>query len=255
MGTPLGLCVNCSFHITEGMVACGQRKELALAMLFSSPLLNIAVIIMSFTLLPTPMAMLRFADTIFFLLLIPVLLQRAGKIQTMPDRQTDFHDPFSSLLPPLTSAHASPDRALALRAFVNDSIRHIGALAKRVIPIVLVAGLLASILTHCIPWEVWLPQQDIMISIPKLAWLMVLLALIAALLPITMGLDILLAYSLLQLHVMPAMVMTMLFPFAGFSVVAFWSLYRTFGSGLALRFLTVISLIGIVNGWVYLLYF
>ncbi len=51
-GTPLGVCVNCVAPIAKGMYEAGSKMETALAVMFSSPTLNIVVVTMLFSIFP-----------------------------------------------------------------------------------------------------------------------------------------------------------------------------------------------------------
>ena len=55
-GTPLGVCVNCVAPIAKGMYEGGSKMETALAVMFSSPTLNIVVLTMLFSIFPFYMA-------------------------------------------------------------------------------------------------------------------------------------------------------------------------------------------------------
>ena len=57
-GTPLGVCVNCVAPIAKAMYEGGRSVQTSIAVMFSSPTLNIIVLTMLFTLLPPYLALI-----------------------------------------------------------------------------------------------------------------------------------------------------------------------------------------------------
>ena len=49
VGTPLGVCVNCVAPIAKGIYEGGSKMEIALAVMFSSPTMNIVILTMLFS--------------------------------------------------------------------------------------------------------------------------------------------------------------------------------------------------------------
>jgi len=77
IGTPLGVCVNCVAPIAKGMYEAGSKMETALAVMFSSPILNIVVLTMLFSIFPFYMALLKLGATfLLILLLVPLISKR-----------------------------------------------------------------------------------------------------------------------------------------------------------------------------------
>ena len=74
VGTPLGVCVNCVAPIAKGMYEAGSKMEMALAVMFSSPTLNIIVLTMLFSIFPFYMALLKLLATFMLILLIVPLI-------------------------------------------------------------------------------------------------------------------------------------------------------------------------------------
>ena len=69
-GTPLGVCVNCVAPIAKAMYEGGRSIQTSLAVMFSSPTLNIIVLTMLFTLFPFHLALIKLAFTFFLILVI-----------------------------------------------------------------------------------------------------------------------------------------------------------------------------------------
>ena len=76
IGTPLGVCVNCSAPVAKGMHDGGARLETTLATMFSSPTLNIIVLTMLFSIFPIYLTVIKLSLTLIFILLIVPLLSR-----------------------------------------------------------------------------------------------------------------------------------------------------------------------------------
>ena len=70
VGTPLGVCVNCVAPIAKGMYEGGSKMETALAVMFSSPTLNIVVLTMLFSIFPFYMALMKLLATFILILII-----------------------------------------------------------------------------------------------------------------------------------------------------------------------------------------
>ena len=76
VGTPLGVCVNCVAPITKGMYEAGSKMETALAVMFSSPTLNIIVLTMLFSIFPFYMALAKLLTTFVLILIIVPLISK-----------------------------------------------------------------------------------------------------------------------------------------------------------------------------------
>jgi uncharacterized membrane protein YraQ (UPF0718 family) len=74
VGTPLGVCVNCSAPVAKGLHDGGARLETTLATMFSSPTLNIVVLTMLFSIFPLYLTVIKLVLTLtFILVLIPLV--------------------------------------------------------------------------------------------------------------------------------------------------------------------------------------
>jgi len=89
LGTPLGVCVNCVAPIAKSIYEAGSKMELALAVMFSSPTLNIVVLTMLFSIFPLHLALLKLGGTFVLVLLIVPFISKnqpaAKKIREQPD--------------------------------------------------------------------------------------------------------------------------------------------------------------------------
>ncbi len=93
-GTPLGVCVNCVAPIAKAMHEGGRSVQTSLAVMFSSPTLNIIVLTMLFTLLPPYLAIIKLAFT--FLLILGIVPFLTGK-ETAPKEVASAVPPPSLL--------------------------------------------------------------------------------------------------------------------------------------------------------------
>ncbi len=94
VGTPLGVCVNCVAPIAKGMYEAGSKMETALAVMFSSPTLNIVVLTMLFSIFPFYMAVMKLVATFILILIIVPLISE--KRRTAPENQVCEIDPAAT---------------------------------------------------------------------------------------------------------------------------------------------------------------
>jgi len=73
LGTPLGVCANCVVPIGQGLISAGASRYTVLATMISSPLLNVVVLAMAFTLFPLPVALARLAAITLPLMVLAAL--------------------------------------------------------------------------------------------------------------------------------------------------------------------------------------
>ena len=73
LGTPLGVCANCVALIGLGLAESGASRQTVVATMFSSPLLNVVVLAMAFTLFPLPVALTRLAVPLVLLALVTLI--------------------------------------------------------------------------------------------------------------------------------------------------------------------------------------
>ena len=76
-GIPLGVCANCVAPIGQSLYQGGASSSTVLATMISSPMLNVVVLTMVFTLFPPGIAALRLAIPLVLLALVPWLTRPA----------------------------------------------------------------------------------------------------------------------------------------------------------------------------------
>ena len=85
VGTPLGVCVNCVAPIAKGIYEAGSKMETALAVMFSSPTLNIIVLTMLFSIFPFYMALAKLLATfVLILLIVPLISDKKQRTTKNP---------------------------------------------------------------------------------------------------------------------------------------------------------------------------
>ena len=102
-GTPLGVCVNCVAPIAKGMYEGGSKMETALAVMFSSPTLNIIVLTMLFSIFPFYMAVMKLLATFLLILIIVPLISE--KTRAIPEKQSSGYRPCFNLRSQLWSGN------------------------------------------------------------------------------------------------------------------------------------------------------
>lgn len=97
IGMPLMLCSCCIAPIFSSFHAGGARLATSLAIMFSSPSLNVAALVLTFLLFPRPMALARMAMAIFAVLILPIIIEQlaGGKANRKPIGTRDWTAPES----------------------------------------------------------------------------------------------------------------------------------------------------------------
>ncbi|MEM1111528.1 MAG: FG-GAP-like repeat-containing protein [Pseudomonadota bacterium] len=244
-GAPLGVCVNCAAPIGYGMYRQGARLESAAAMMIASPTLNVVVISMAISLFPFYVVAVKIAASLLVvLLLVPMIAQRVSQERLSIE-------PLESAFGGLSASDNGPnlERGLqpALLWLANNLARNAWYLVLKVVPIMLLAGVLGSIAVVLIPWEslgASLPAS------PGLAGFLVLLliACFGLLLPVPIAFDVVLAATLASSGVPMVYVATLLFVLGTFSVYSYLVLLRAGVARFANWLALAIALTGVAAG-------
>ena len=171
-GVPLGVCSNCIAPIARGLVASGMSTESVLATMFASPALNVVVLAMTFWLFLASVAVLKLA-TVFFLILCLRQPQPRAK-RRKPQR--------SPVLLKFQFRNRGPKRSSEPPRLA----RSFWYVAKIALPLMLLAAILGAFVVELIP-----PQA--LIAPVSVAGI-ILVALVAAFLPVPMAFDVAIAY-------------------------------------------------------------
>jgi uncharacterized membrane protein YraQ (UPF0718 family) len=236
VGTPLGVCVNCVAPIAKGMYEGGSRMETALAVMFSSPTLNIIVLTMLFSIFPFYMAVMKLLTTFILILIIVPLISK--KTRVVSEKQILGVDSASTCH--LKESQSS--WAMAFQLVAVDYWKSFLYIFNRTVPLMFLAGVFGALASH-----VW--TFDKLIGAPVNLTNLSLLSLMGTLMPLPIAFDLMLAQALLMSGLSPAFVTTLLFTFGTFSIYSALVIYRTFSLLLAVKLFAIIFILGIGLGY------
>ena len=250
IGAPLGVCVNCAAPIGLSMHAAGARIETALAVMFSSPTLNIVVLTMLFSLFPLYMVLTKLALTIIFILVvIPLVARFLAPEKLDAAEQLDRLQPNGRWAPteenlgtPFVGGWATAGTWL-----ISSYARNLWFVVKLTVPLMFLAGLLGAIAITLVPWESMsdlLPQQGMALILAS----MVLVALIGLFLPVPIAFDVVIVSALLAVGMPVKYSMVLLFTLGIFSVYPFLIVWRAMSPRIAITLSATLLAIGIVAG-------
>ena len=172
-GAPLAVCTNCIAPIARGFYAAGMSTESVLAAMFASPALNVVVLAMTFVLFPASVALLKLATVLF---LIFVFAPGAAMRQ---------RNDLAMVACPIEISVAETWRQ-ALVSTAKSFARSFWYVFKVAFPLMLVAAVLGAVMIELLPAQALAAQ----VSVGGI----VLVALIAAFLPVPMAFDVAIAY-------------------------------------------------------------
>ena len=172
-GVPLAVCSNCVAPIARGLFASGMSAESVLATMFSSPALNVVVLAMTFTLFPIPVALIKLASVLFLILVFaPAAASRQAS------KETVIACPIE-----IPSAGTWQQAASSVgRSFVKN----FWYVARVALPLMILAAVLGALVVELLPPEALTANVTI--------GGILLVALIAAFLPVPMAFDVAIAY-------------------------------------------------------------
>jgi uncharacterized membrane protein YraQ (UPF0718 family) len=230
IGTPLGVCANCVAPIGQGLVQGGASPSTMLATMIASPMLNVVVLAMTFTLLPLPIALVRLAAPLVLLALVPLLVGGAGK--SLVDA------------PAVCAIVPGSERMwrASLGSLAQSYVKNLGKLALATVPWMLVAGLLGALAAE------WLPAQSVPAHVTFLG--MLLVALLGSFAPVPIAFDVALAYLLLSRGVPAPYVATLACTLGAFSIYSVVIVGRNLSWAVALRVFAAVTVVGMLAGGV-----
>ncbi len=223
LGTPLGVCANCVAPIGQGLISAGASRYTALATMISSPLLNVVVLAMAFTLFPLPIALTRLAIPLVLLALVPLIAGRqTTSIELAP--------------PPEDNAGWPHDISATLLSFLKNLAR----LAAITLPLMVLAALLGAVVAEVLPAH----------NIPATASLLeiIVLALIGTFLPVPMAFDVAAAFVLMSRGVPLPYVVTLLCTLGAFSIYPMLIVGRSLSWRTAAAMFGAVACLGILAG-------
>lgn len=210
LGTPLGVCVNCAAPVFKGMLQ-SRRIEMALALMFASPTLNVVVVTMAFTLLPLYMAVTKLAFNLMVIfLLVPFL---AKHLASLPVKD------IVALESLVAQQAQGPTQAIreswleALLGFARGFGRQLLSLGVKTVPLMLLAGFVGAALSHIVPLDLLRGSN----SIPAF----MIAAVVGIILPVPMAFDVVLTHALYAAGLPSSMAMILLLSLGVFSFYSF----------------------------------
>jgi uncharacterized membrane protein YraQ (UPF0718 family) len=222
-GIPLGVCANCVAPIGRGLYTAGASPNTVVATMISSPLLNVVVLAMAFTLFPLKIALVRLAAPLVLLALVPWIVRRAEP----------FASPECAL--PVASGWFRPTTGT-----FELYLKNLGKLALATVPLMIVAAVLGALVAELVPTQA-IPAHVSIVGI-------LLIALIGTFLPVPMAFDVAAAFILMTRGVPMPYVVTLLCTLGAFSIYPFLIVGRSISWRTALRLFAAVFAVGMVAG-------
>jgi uncharacterized membrane protein YraQ (UPF0718 family) len=175
-GVPLAVCTNCVAPIARGLFASGMSTESVLATMFASPALNVVVLAMTFVLFPPSVALLKLATVLFLIFVFAPAVASRRQPQVAP---------ISSPI----EIPASETWAQAFFGIARTYGRSFWYVFRVAFPLMLLAALLGAFVVELLPAQAFVA--------PVTIGGIVVVALVAAFLPVPMAFDVAIAYILM----------------------------------------------------------
>ena len=172
-GMPLAVCTNCIAPIARGLFASGMSTESVLAAMFASPALNVVVLAMTFALFPASVALLKLATVLFLILVFAPLA--ASRLR-----------PEAAIIPCPIDIPVSETWSQAFAGVSRSYAKSFWYVCRIALPFMLLAAVLGALVIEA------LPAQALIMPVTFSG--IVLVALIAAFLPVPMAFDVAIAY-------------------------------------------------------------
>ena len=239
VGSPLGVCVNCSAPVAKGMHDGGARLETTLATMFSSPTLNIIVLSMLFSIFPLYLTVIKLVQTLTFILVLVPLLSR----WVFPQERAQTYDDTVCAIQPTPAAPIDESLLAAVRGASMLLGRNLGYIVIRTVPLMLLAGILGAVVAHVIPLPTLVDYEPSIFSVA-------VVALVGIFLPVPVAFDLILVAVLISAGAPMIFSMTLLFTLGVFSVYPFFIVWNTISRRVAVVLTAVLLVIGIAGGFV-----
>ena len=172
-GAPLAVCTNCIAPIARGLYASGMSIESVLAAMFASPALNVVVLAMTFALFPAPVALLKLATVLFLIFVFApavALRQRESAAGFICPIEIPMEETWMQAL------------VSTARSFVK-SFWYVFRVA---FPLMILAAVLGALVIELLPPQALIAQVTL--------GGILLVAIVAAFLPVPMAFDVAIAY-------------------------------------------------------------
>ena len=234
VGTPLGVCVNCVAPIAKGLYEGGSKMETALAVMFSSPTMNIVILTMLFSIFPFYMAILKLFGTLLLVLVIVPFLSEKDNSQS----EVCHVDPTY----PAAGTFETKAWATTLQETTKDYGKSLNYIVVRTVPLMFLAGFLGALLSH-----LW--KFEFLIGLPVSFKMLALVSFMGTFFPLPIAFDLMLTHALMMSGMSEGFAMAILFTLGTFSIYSAMIVSRTFSLKLAVGLYLLISLMGIGLGF------
>lgn len=232
IGAPMGVCVNCATPIGQSTHDRGRNAEFSLALTSSSPTLNLVVLSILFHSFPNYMVATKIFFTVIFLILVIPLI---GKLSSSKEQED---------LCSLPSGDAGVGPISLLGGLINALVLFLKngwALGKKVLPFMLLAGLLGSMIIVFVPAQ-WLTNFEFGL------FSLLALCIVGAFLPVPMSFDVILVAALIQAGLHPALGMGLLFTLGIFSIYPFLLFSKTISLKVSTAMMSATIIFGLLAG-------
>ena len=245
LGTPLGVCVNCAAPVFKGVLS-SREKELAFAMMLSSPTMNFVVLTMTFTLFPFYMAVTKVLFTLAMIFIgIPLISRLLGANHQLADlaKLKAQTGPVGCDL----GAPVGEGWSRALIGALGDFLRNLWMLGKATVPLMLVAGFLGSLVSHIVPLERIVGNTGIGVTL--------LTAAVGLFLPVPMAFDVILTNALFHAGLSPSLSLVLLCTLGIFSSYSFLITWRCasrqWATGISTAAYALAVVLGLAGPWMH----
>lgn len=251
LGAPLGVCVNCAAPIAKGVRSGGSKSETSISMMMSSPTLNVVVLTMLFAMLPWYLVLLKIGFTFILLWVIIPLLSRYISDDLTPGFKS-FNSNKSlkwlNIQIPVSKETKNDSWVGSLQCLFIDYIKLLWFIVKVTLPLMLLAGLLGSIMTTLLPWDV-LPDLFKGAGWIKSLLFMILLAVVGVFLPVPIAFDVIIVTILLSIGLPAQYAMILLFSLGIYSIYAFFIVGQISSIKMGISIALTVSLLAIGAGY------
>jgi hypothetical protein len=172
-GMPLAVCTNCVAPIVRGLFVSGMSTESVLATLFASPALNVVVLAMTFALFPASVALLKLATVLLLIFVFAPAVAAREKTEA------------SGFICPI-DIPVSETWGEALAGTARSYAKSFWYVFRYAFPLMLLAAVLGAVFIELLPPQALIAQVTV--------GGIILVALVAAFLPVPMAFDVAIAY-------------------------------------------------------------
>lgn len=243
IGAPMGVCVNCAAPIAKGMKDGGAKSETAIAAMISSPTLNVIVLSILFSILPTYMIALKIISTLVLILIIVPVITRNS------ETKVDFQ-PKIKVVPDIYSNNFSQTNNswfLALKWVVINLFKSLWFVLKTAVPLMLLGGFLGNVLITFLPLEGFV-ELTRGVTFIEAVGLMLLISAVGTFLPVPMAFDVLITMILWSAGLQANYAMILLFTLGTYSIYSGLIVKKSFSFTLSIKLFFVVAVLGLVNG-------